>query len=794
MGERLVLKMTIGDVRIFESGFKRAMIKEVSRIGGRSVPLVEVYESDNRAPYDEYGYWAHAYVSHNCAAPLTKGQNFGIHVVVDNNQEIEFEINKNVLGVRKPTNSPLAPSTIFALNTYCYTDSDVLQLCRTNKGSYFIELQTLAKQASGATDNAKICDSHAAGLVTGELSYSYSWHSVDSTGKKTPLTKSPLDLGLIVFARDGAERGGDEDWRVFVNADLSPYLKMASSSSGDLPLYNTLAEHGKIESTLHRLREESLDIYRYVTYSGVALRPAMPYLKMVHCPSFDTDFANLPGAAYSLLSSLLPTRGRSLHHLLTQALVRMEMSGSDFAATVNATLSETKSQAKVSLDFFKACSVLATFLSIIATASPYVSDIAKVPGTKSHVLDVENFKQPRVDNQDCEGDAVEINVLYKEVVQLDLTNNVESLSKSQISELQALKRLALLYVPLICLGAVTSASFSNKVSATSEDIIAHEFFVLMPRHEFSLRTRQLDSGAWVASQVESPFGVLNAFERAGSLPMLVCEGTGEVYPLQAPLAWYRDRCSDEVDWDSTLLAFRKIDKFQNRVNKTLFGKDENVKTISYPVSMTKEDMDQTPPRFYLYVNSAYVSYEPLLNMGVMDVTFGSTESMTYGVRFSDFVCMEPDAYQIFIDSNMDPHEVRIIQDVICQLEPIPPLRISRLETLDEGRLALHKKYDAYLRSKLRTLFPPGSKKTHADLHIRYNIRLEDIVTSELDALFALVPSQVEYITYEWQPLLYSANIPIGEGLEVLTLEIYFKNEVLPRQSLSTGKSLLGAPL
>jgi hypothetical protein len=167
------------------------------------------------------------------------------------------------------------------------------------------------------------------------------------------------------------------------------------------------------------LQEDSLNIYRGPHKNPLALSPSKSYLADIHCPFFDTDFGTMPGSAYALVSPRLPTRPKALMHLLNVTLRRHAMSLDTFNSVVEATLDSAKAPAKPSFLFFNCCAVLATFLALIPASSPYVSDMIKMPASQAGgaraIEDTENYKQPRVDNQDCEGFAAESNVSYKEV-------------------------------------------------------------------------------------------------------------------------------------------------------------------------------------------------------------------------------------------------------------------------------------------------------------------------------------------------------------------------------------------
>lgn len=809
-----------------------------------SVQSDEMFFSPDRLePYSEHAYWMHAFVTHDIATPVTENAalpSFGVErIALPEKSHVLFEMLRSVEGIARGRTVP--PSTMLCFNGYCYQATDARQICVNTKGSANVYLETLASTASGDL-KLDIVDPHFDSKAKlGEIEFTWQWKAIrddalhDNTGqssddesihgvKRRPenapklddvyvdLQDNPVRIGLIKFDRklyfSTSVSANPKNTFPSLPSMLSttvPATRQYSDSDSDdesiknrfNPLSFDTDDVDKIENgrttteTLNqrcpryivpetqkeasfifkRLQSESLAIYYPRSYHG-ALAASVPYVEDIHCPYYMTDTGMvLPASAYSYTHSVVPTTISTLEHLLDKALIVQNMTAEQFIADYAKLLISASSNAIP----LKCCVVLGEFLTLPVVLEPYSSDVAIPPGGTKPV-DTENFQVPRACGaQDCEGMAAESNVLFKELTTFPIESDRE---KTPIYEaLCALRKLALAYAPFMCLAAVTSASFSSS-SVNNGAVFAHTFFALFPRARVSDFMLQYD----VEKNTWKPPRKLavnwEKWERA--LPLLICEGTNRVHPLQQPLqSVYKSK--DEL---SDALEDARCDTYaHNILESTIFESDENVKATFYQKETKKSSKLSS---FYLRIVSAYVCWEPLIELGVTDVTFGNARTMTYGIPFEDFVTLEN--FNMFLDSSLEKHEALLIADALNQCEPIAPYRKASFDALSRGRKNRKDEITKALEEiRLQKHGPDLTPRAEQLFWQSYYVRLEDVTDRHLEDIAKILhghgkqgPASAHAVTmqYRWDELVCPANMPDGDCLIMLTLQFQFVKPLL----------------
>ena len=782
---------------------------------------------DQLEPYSEHDYWGHLFITHDWAKPVTSGETtFGIVKINSKTQKTAvFEFAKSLRGHHRSW--PMPPSLMLCFNGYCYQATDTQQMCINTKGSANAWVRDLAKTTSGSAQ-LPITESHLNNLALGYIEIRWEWksrviseseykHLNENSDDESLLTTSsiltPARLSdsyvllkqealpksgqtlymkasdakntfpaLSAAASEAAAAAADDDSEN--SDDLSGLVKKFDDAftavvtttgdellkSGKFPRYITPETMSAAESVFQRIREESLSIYKFGEFKG-ALKPSVHYVGDIHCPYYKTDTgSNLPGSAYAFGRVIIPTRAKVLWHLLEKALEVQNVSVDTLINTIKRFTTPSKEDAAaITSDMLSCCVVLSEFLTLPVTAEPYSSDVVVRPGS-ADPIDVENYQVPRTCGaQDCEGFAAESNVLYKELLALEdiVDKSSSSSSSSQLTRQQqdallATRELALRYAPFLCLASVTSASFSNKEKITDDQVFAHTFFVLFPRKAVMDRALKYETNSWKAvSNLPAPSPPMSKWE--DTLPLLLCEGTGRVHPIQQPLN--EIQVVDKATfYQEQTVRLAKIAMAHKVLENTSFEMDENVKTTFYQQQQQQSSKGKLSD-FYLYIVSAYTCWDPLIELGVSDVTFGYPANGTYGVSFEDFVMLRSN-FKLYLDASIEKHEYLLIADALAQCEPIPPYRISFSANLSEARRKRKDLISSTLDSFL-TKASDGKKFT-----IDYYIRLEDIRDNHLtDIKSAITNKQITSFNYSWCELVYPASMPEGVELVMLKLSI-----------------------
>lgn len=296
--------------------------------------------------------------------------------------------------------------------------------------------------------------------------------------------------------------------------------------------------------------------------AGLAIKPAVKFVKRVHAPFFNTTAGMLPGPLYWVFARQYQHTAPSeawAEKLVDLALRRANRSRAWMQGAIEDQFDDADAK-WVSDEFVEAVEIVGTALCIVSTSLPYTGDrvdlnrrdTAFVSSTNVHPA--ESFDEALLrQGGDCEdlghAEYEVMDVLLKGVPSLARGDTWARRGSFHSPLLQNIQRVLHLYVGLGSLGSVMSAALGNSNGTKTKkaqfiidsradanvEVGAHMWTELVPQRKFVALVRRtapdLDEAQLLdPAMVDAPWTY--------TLPHLVLEGTGRLKPLQLPRVAY----------------------------------------------------------------------------------------------------------------------------------------------------------------------------------------------------------------------------------------------------------------
>ena len=365
---------------------------------------------------------------------------------------------------------------------------------------------------------------------------------------------------------------------------------------------------------------------------GLAIQPAVDFVRRVHAPFFNTTAGMLPGAFYWTVPRQYKFRESSeqwAHNLVKLALKRRNRSEQWLADTLSRQLADTKAP-WVSDAFVEAVEVIGTALCITSTSLPYTGDRTDINRrddvrfvSSANVHPAESFDSALLRRGgDCEDlgrtEHECYYVLLKGLKQHADTSVPWKRRGSWSSELlQSVQRVLHLYVGTGNLGSVLAAALGNSNGTAKETqyiidtahdanvkVGAHMWYELVPQRKFvaliKRTTPNVDESSLLdPAMIDAPW--------TWTLPHLLLEGTGRLMPLQLPRVAYCSPYDDDVEKRKRV---RDEDEARQATLKRVMESEKIFQAFEVEryQTKTKRVPDARVNKFYRRTTYAYTPY------------------------------------------------------------------------------------------------------------------------------------------------------------------------------------------
>ena len=509
-------------------------------------------------------------------------------------------------------------------------------------------------------------------------------------------------------------------------------------------------EEYRVEKLMLNLEKRSLEVYRK------KYKPTNDLVVRVHCPEFKTHFSEIPGSSYVFSVPLVGTSEEVFDNILQIALDRAGVKRSDFIRVAQGQLSaRNKGSSDWDYRFHNITRIIADMLCIFATSLYYMSDFVDESRSKrgksvhfqrGSVREVEFFKILRIVlGDDCEGLAREI---YMEIDEILALRNVQS------DAMRLVQQVLELYVPCLTLGAVTMRALSLAGGTLKkDDVIAHIYTVLIPRHLFQERLIYTAGPELTPHACEFPITKedLDVREWETHLEIMICEGTGMLDPWVKPLVDYYDATHRDIG-----LRAEKALVHTQETRFDLEGRSSQLSQLAAAkvYQLARDDSafkGRDESDFYKMVSCLWTDYFLRRGQHVSDFALVYESRKTYSVTFHDFINQASDMKIVpVIEWTQEQEEC--IEDILDEEEPLP-----RLVAINSGtRQRIKRDVDNILGSLV-------SGKQTGDQSFRYHIRHDKLVQRRQDTVSAIqeyvTDKRVKGFTYQIQYVGVSAAAP-----------------------------------
>lgn len=343
---------------------------------------------------------------------------------------------------------------------------------------------------------------------------------------------------------------------------------------------------------------------------------------------------------------------RFYQNLSKIVLERYRVDRSDYIKWVDTQFSSTGET--ISVDFLKACEIMADMVTILPTRLPYIGDFTYLQRRKTGSRDpqkksIESFHDAmRLMAGDCEDDSALIHYIARGL-EIGQTKNADLSVSHKIHGgwtdplLDSMQRIAHIYVGCGQLGTVTS-KFLEKIHGVlpiigsekdnNAEIGAHMWWEWIPAQKFENlinATRKTGEKFSIYSEERT-----RRMPWESKLPWLVCEGTGYLTPLIAPVETYY---TSEEDKKNAILERGRVFSFLKNIFKSssLFKDKSTFQKIAPPI---KDQNQMRISTFYRKSTKTYTDRLMREGMNVGEFTWtqiqgyhkeGFNERWTYGV-------------------------------------------------------------------------------------------------------------------------------------------------------------------